>query len=76
LVGAPMSRVKAGYGLVLQPLLRIREEIDDLIETLEVLSDKELLKGIKESLEEARRGEGTPLEELLERVKKASLEGT
>jgi len=71
-----MSRVKAGYGLVLQPLLRIREEIDDLIETLEVLSDKELLKGIKESLEEARRGEGTPLEELLERVKKASLEGT
>lgn len=76
MVGAPMSRVKAGYGLVLQPLLRIREEIDDLIETLEVLSDKELLKGIKESLEEARRGEGTPLEELLERVKKASLEGT
>lgn len=71
-----MSAVKAGYGLVLQPLLRIREEIDDLIETLEVLSDKELLKGIKESLEEARRGEGTPLEELLERVKKASLEGT
>ena len=74
--GASMSGVKAGYGLVLQPLLRIREEIDDLIETLEVLSDKELLKGIKESLEEARRGEGTPLEELLERVKKASLEGT
>ncbi|KPV64002.1 MAG: hypothetical protein AOA65_1128 [Candidatus Bathyarchaeota archaeon BA1] len=69
-----MSEAKAEYGLVLQPLLRIREEIDDLIETLEVLSDKELLKGIKESLEEAKRGEGTPVEDLLERVKKASLQ--
>jgi len=69
-----MSEAKAEYSLVLQPLLRIREEIDDLIETLEILSDKELLEGIEEGLEEAKRGEGTPLEELLERVKRASLE--
>ena len=69
-----MSEAKAEYSLVLQPLLRIREEIDDLIETLEILSDKELLEGIEEGLEEAKRGEGTPLEDLLERVKRASLE--
>ena len=68
-----MSSVKAQYDLMIQPLLRIREEIDDLIETLEVLTDKDLLEGIKEGLEEAKRGEGSPLEELLERVKKASL---
>jgi len=69
-----MSEAKPEYSLVLQPLLRIREEIDDLIETLEILTDKELLEGIEEGLEEAKRGEGTPLEELLERVKRASLE--
>jgi len=69
-----MSEAKPEYSLVLQPLLRIREEIDDLIETLEILTDKELLEGIEESLEEAKRGEGTPLEDLLERVKRASLE--
>lgn len=66
-----MAEVKVDYSLLLQSLLRIRNEIDEVVETLEILSDKELLKGIEQSLEEARRGEGVPIEELLERVKEA-----
>lgn len=38
---------------------------ESLIATIEVLSDPELMKGIKEALEEERRGEkGTTLDEL------------
>lgn len=66
-----VAEVKVDYSLLLQSLLRIRNEIDEVVETLEILSDKELLKGIEQSLEEARRGEGVPIEELLERVKEA-----
>jgi len=38
---------------------------ESLIATIEVLSDPELMKGIKEALEEEQRGEyGMPLEEV------------
>lgn len=66
-----MSSSKTGYSVVLQSLQRVRDEIDEVIETIEILGDEELLRGIKEGLEEAKRGEGTPIEELLERVNKA-----
>lgn len=66
-----MTEVKVDYTLLIQSLLRIRNEIDEMVETLEVLSDKELLEGIEEGLEEARRGEGVPIEELLERIKES-----
>lgn len=66
-----VTEVKVDYRLVLQSLLRIRDEIDDIVETLEVLSDKELLKGIEESLEEARRGEGVSIEVLLKKIKRS-----
>lgn len=38
---------------------------ESLIETIEVLSDPDLMRGIKEALEEENKGEkGTPLEDL------------
>lgn len=42
---------------------------ESLIATIEVLSDPELMRGIKEALEEEQRGEkGTSLEELKEEL--------
>jgi len=38
---------------------------ESLIETIEILSDPELMNGIKEALEEERKGvQGTPLEKV------------
>jgi hypothetical protein len=37
-------------------LLRIREEIDSFIETLEILEDEELLKDIEEGIKDVEEG--------------------
>jgi hypothetical protein len=42
---------------VLKSMLHLRDEIDDIIETIEILSDKELLEGIRKSLKELESGE-------------------
>jgi hypothetical protein len=55
---------------VAQALMRIRDEIDEILETLEITSDRELMRGIREGLRQARRGEGTPIEELLKKLEK------
>ena len=37
-------------------MLHLRDEIDDIIETIEVLSDQELLEGLKRSLKDLELG--------------------
>ena len=41
---------------VLQSMLHLRAELDDIIETIEILSNKELLDGIKRSLKDMESG--------------------
>jgi len=55
---------------VAQALVRIRDEIDGILETLEITSDEELMRGIQEGLRQAGRGEGVPIEELLKKLEK------
>lgn len=37
-------------------ILKLRDEFDSLVETLEILNDKELMEGIKRSREDAGAG--------------------
>lgn len=41
---------------ILQSMLHLRAELDDIIETIEILSNKELLDGIKRSLKDMESG--------------------
>lgn len=41
-----------------------RKEYEELIETLEVLSDQDLMKRITKSLQEFSHGKGIPFEEI------------
>lgn len=50
--------------------MKIREEIDEVLETLEVTSDKKLMRGIREGLKQAKRGKGVPLDQLLQKLEK------
>ena len=45
-----------------------RDMLDQILETFEILEDRELMKRIKESEEEFARGETTSLEELKEEL--------
>lgn len=56
-----MDDTKAGKKLVITPevfdeMLRLREEFNSLVETIEILNDKELMEGIKRSKEDAKAG--------------------
>jgi hypothetical protein len=57
---------------VVQALVRFREEIDEILETLEITSDKELMRGIREGLKQARRGKGVPIDGLLRKLEKST----
>jgi len=41
---------------ILKSMLHLRNEIEDIIETIEVLSDQELLEGLKRSIKELESG--------------------
>ena len=41
---------------ILNALIRIRKELDEIIETLEIMSDEETIKGIKRGLEDIEKG--------------------
>ena len=70
-VGFLMSSAARPANLeVAQALVRIRDEIDGILETLEITSDEELMRGIQEGLRQAGRGEGVPIEELLKKLEK------
>lgn len=56
-----LGDVKAEKWLVLSPeifdeMLRLREEFDSLVETIEILNDKELMEGITRSKEDINAG--------------------
>ncbi len=56
-----LGDVKAEKRLVLSPeifdeMLRLREEFDSLVETIEILNDKELMEGIRRSKEDINAG--------------------
>ena len=56
---------------VVQTLMRIRNEIDEILETLEITSDEELMLGIREGLKQAKRGEGVSIDQLLQKLEKS-----
>ena len=71
LIGFTMSSAAEPAGLeVAQALVRIRDEIDEILETLEITSDKKLMQGIREGLKQAKRGEGVPIEKLVRKLEK------
>jgi hypothetical protein len=55
---------------VARALVKIRDEIDGILETLEITNDEELMRGIREGLKQARRGEGVPIDKLLQKLEK------
>ena len=55
---------------VAQALVKIRDEIDEILETLEITSDEKLMREIQEGVKQAKRGEGVPIEELAKRLEK------
>ncbi|MBU7009194.1 MAG: hypothetical protein HXS46_00785 [Theionarchaea archaeon] len=49
-------------------LLKIREEIDSFIETLEILEDKELLKDIEEGIRDVEDGNIISFDDLVKEL--------
>lgn len=64
------SAAKTTEADVAQRLAKIRNEIDEVLETLEVTGDKKLMQEIREGLRQAKQGEGVPIEKLLEKIEK------
>lgn len=64
------SAAKTTEADVAQRLAKIRNEIDEVLETLEVTGDKKLMQEIREELRQAKQGEGVPIEKLLEKIEK------
>lgn len=64
------SAAKTTEADVAQRLAKIRDEIDEVLETLEVTGDKKLMQEIREGLRQAKQGEGVPIEKLLEKIEK------
>jgi len=44
---------------VFDTLLKMREELDQIIETIEIMNDKELMEGINRALRGQRRAKST-----------------
>ncbi|MBU7047864.1 MAG: hypothetical protein HXS54_15615 [Theionarchaea archaeon] len=58
---------KANKMAVLE-LLKIREEIDSFIETLEILEDEELVKDIEEATEDVEKGNVISFDDLVKEL--------
>jgi len=56
-------------------LLRMRDFIDELIETVEIMSDKELLDELKEALEDVKNARLTRWEDFLREIRRANFSG-
>ena len=63
-VKSKVSSQKASKMAVLE-LLRIREEIDSFIETLEILEDEELLRDITEGMKDIEEGNVISFDDLV-----------
>ncbi len=49
-------------------LVRLRRFLDDLLETIEVMADEELMKELREALEDVRKGRVMSWEEFLKEL--------
>jgi len=56
--------------LIAEEVPKLRLLMDELLETLDVMSSKEELEAIKESLEQVRRGETMDWDEYLNELRK------
>ena len=61
------TKIKEANKMALFELLRIREEIDSFIETLEILEDEETLESIKMGMKDIEEGNTIFLDELIEK---------
>jgi hypothetical protein len=60
-------KIEEANKMALFELLRIREEIDGFIETLEILGDEEPLKSIRKEIKDIEEGNFIYLDELIEK---------
>ena len=51
-------------------LAELKDLLEDILETIELLSDKELMANLEESLKDVREGRTRPLEEFLMELEK------
>lgn len=49
---------------VFMDMEKLREEFDSLMETIEIMNDKELVKGIKRSIDDVRSGRVSKLDSI------------
>ncbi|HEC77288.1 MAG TPA: hypothetical protein ENI33_08565 [Thermoplasmatales archaeon] len=49
---------------ILDALVKIRKELDEIIETLEIMNDEETMEGIKKSIEDIEKGRIYELEDI------------
>jgi len=61
------TKIEEANKMALFELLRIREEIDSFIETLEILEDEETLESIKKGMKDIEEGNTMSLDELIEK---------
>ena len=64
------SAPKSASPEVVRALVKIRDEMDEVIEMLEISSDEKLMREIREGLKQAKRGKGAPLGELIKNLEK------
>jgi len=53
---------------LIRDLVEIRDKIDSIIETLEIMSDKELMESIRRSEEDIKKGKVRDFEEFLKEI--------
>ena len=67
-----MSRVEEDrakiVGELILELLSKLQEVDEILETLDIILDEQTYHNIMESIEEAKRGELYPIEQLLKEI--------
>lgn len=51
-----------------QSYRELREAIDSLLETIEILQDKELMESFRQGVEELAQGKGQPLDDVLKEL--------
>jgi len=61
------TKIEKANNMALCELLKIREEIDRFIETLEILEDEETLESIRKGMKDIEERNVISLDELIER---------
>ena len=61
------AKIEEASKMALFELLRIREEIDSFIETLEISEDEETIESVRKGMEDIEEGNIISLDELIEK---------